>query len=38
MIIGFEGIKLNMGSNVFIAPIAAAIGRVEIKDNPSIWS
>ena len=38
MIIGSEGIKPKMGSNLFIAPPAAAIGGVEIEDNPSIWS
>jgi carbonic anhydrase/acetyltransferase-like protein (isoleucine patch superfamily) len=37
MIIGSEGIKPKMGTNVFIVPPAAAIGGVEIKVNPSIW-
>ena len=37
MIIAFNGIHPKIGTNVFIAPTAAVIGDVEIKDNASIW-
>ena len=37
MIIEYKGITPRIGANVFIAPTAAVIGDVEIKDNASIW-
>jgi carbonic anhydrase/acetyltransferase-like protein (isoleucine patch superfamily) len=37
MIIEYKGITPIVGANVFIAPTAAVIGDVEIKDNASIW-
>ena len=37
MIIAYKGITPRIGANVFIAPTAAVIGNVEIKNNASIW-
>ena len=36
MIIEYEGIKPEIGLNVFIASAVTVIGDVEIKDNASI--
>ena len=37
MIIAYEGVYPRIGKNVFIAPTAVVIGRVEIGDNANIW-
>ena len=37
MIFEYKGIKPKIGKNVFIAPTAAIIGDVEIKEGASIW-
>jgi carbonic anhydrase/acetyltransferase-like protein (isoleucine patch superfamily) len=37
MILEYNGHKPKIGKNVFIAPTAMVIGKVEIKDNANIW-
>jgi carbonic anhydrase/acetyltransferase-like protein (isoleucine patch superfamily) len=37
MILEFNGHTPKIGKNVFIAPTAMVIGKVEIKDNANIW-
>ena len=37
MILEYKGHKPKIGKNVFIAPTAMVIGKVEIKDNANIW-
>jgi carbonic anhydrase/acetyltransferase-like protein (isoleucine patch superfamily) len=37
MIFEYNGMKPKIGKDVFIAPTATIIGRVEIKDGASIW-
>ncbi|UCH21085.1 MAG: gamma carbonic anhydrase family protein [Deltaproteobacteria bacterium] len=37
MILDYKGIKPKIGKNVFIAPTAVVIGKVQIMDNASIW-
>jgi carbonic anhydrase/acetyltransferase-like protein (isoleucine patch superfamily) len=37
LILSFEGIQPRIGRNVFIAPTAVVIGKVQIGDNSSIW-
>ncbi len=37
MIITYKGSTPKIGQNVFIAPTAVVIGKVEIGDNASIW-
>ena len=37
MVLDFKGFRPKIGKNVFIAPTAVVIGKVEIGDNSSIW-
>ena len=37
MILEYEGHRPKIGKDVFIAPTAVVIGKVEIGDNSSIW-
>jgi carbonic anhydrase/acetyltransferase-like protein (isoleucine patch superfamily) len=37
MLLDYKGIKPKIGKNVFIAPTAVVIGKVQIMDNASIW-
>lgn len=37
MILEYNGHQPKIGKNVFIAPTATVIGKVEIKDHASIW-
>ena len=37
MILEYQGYRPKIGNNVFIAPTAVVIGKVEIGDHSSIW-